>query len=155
MERGGDAMKKSATILWTAVAAAVLAAPVVRADDVTVKAKVPFDFQVGDRQLPSGEYRFVMRADPALLLVYSAQTGQHLATVLSGPLAGAGDARSQLAFDRHGHQLFLKSVRGVAGPGAFLPETGGEVRAEAQARAEAEGRIRAEAAASAAKTAMP
>ena len=148
-------MKKSATILWMAVAAAVLAAPAVRADDVTVKAKVPFDFQVGDRQLPSGEYRFVLRADPAMLLVYSAQTGQHLATVLRGPLAGGREARSQLAFDRHGKQHFLKSVRGIGGPGAYLPETGGEAGAEALARAEAEGRIRAEAAAGSAKTAMP
>ena len=62
---------------------------------MTVKAKVPFDFQVGDRQLPSGEYRFVMRDDPAALLVYSESTGEHLATVLSGPLArAAARARS-------------------------------------------------------------
>ena len=147
-------MKKSATIL-AAAAAALLAAPLVQADDVTVKAKVPFDFQVGDRQLPSGEYRFVMRDDPATLLVYSESTGEHLATVLSGSLAPGRGAGAQLAFDRHGKQHFLKSVRGIGGPGAYLPETGGEAGAEALARAEAEGRIRAEAAAGSAKTAMP
>jgi hypothetical protein len=147
-------MKKSATIL-AAAAAALLAAPLAQADDVTVKAKVPFDFQVGDRQLPSGEYRFVMRDDPAALLVYSESTGEHLATVLSGSLAPDRGAGAQLAFDRHGKQHFLKSVRGLGGPGAYLQETGGEGRAEAQARAEAEGRIRAESATGSAKTAMP
>jgi hypothetical protein len=43
MKRGGELMKKSTKVLGMAAAAAGLAAPALRAEDVTVKAAVPFD----------------------------------------------------------------------------------------------------------------
>ncbi len=117
-------MKKSAKFLWMAAAAAVLAPPGVLAEDVTVKAKVPFDFQVGEQQLPSGPYRFVTRDDPRLLLVYSGETGEHLAAVLfNGRLEAERSPWAQLTFHRHGDQHFLKSIRSLTGPTASLAET--------------------------------
>ncbi len=131
-------MKKSAKVLWMAAAAAVLAPPWALAEDVTVKAKIPFDFQIGERQLPSGDYRFVTRADPRLLLVYSEGTGDHLAAVLfDGRLESERSPWAQLTFHRHGDQHFLKSIRGLTGPAASLAETPSEARAEAEAQAAA------------------
>jgi hypothetical protein len=149
-------MKKSVKVLWMAAAAAVLAPPCALADDVTVKAKIPFDFQVGERQLPSGEYRFVTREDPGLLLVYSKGTREQLAAVLfNGRMEAERSPWAQLTFHRYGQRHFLKSIRGLSGPGVSLAETPSEVRAEAQARAAAEGGLRAGVGPKAAKTAMP
>jgi hypothetical protein len=131
-------MKKSAKFLWMATAAAVLAPPCALAEDVTVKAKIPFDFQVGEQQLPSGHYRFVTRADPRLLLVYSEATGDQLTAVLfNGRLEAERSPWAQLTFHRHGDQHFLKSIRGLTGPAASLAETPSEARAEAVAEARA------------------
>ena len=149
-------MKKSMKVLCMAAVAAVLAPPCARADDVTVKAKIPFDFQVGERQLPSGEYRFVSQEDPGLLLVYSKGARERVAAVLlAGRMGAQRSSWAQLTFHRHGQQHFLKSIRGVTGPAFSLAETPSEARAEAQARAEAAGDLHAGADSNAAKTAMP
>ena len=138
-------MRKSVTILSLAAAVTVLAAPCVRAEVVSVKAAIPFDFVVADRQLPSGEYRFVRTDDPGVVHVYSAQTREHLAIVFCRALPRDLDARAELAFDKHGSQRFLKSIRSGDGSGVYLPGTRSERQAEAQALAEARARVVAEA----------
>ena len=148
-------MRKSAKVLWMAVAASMLAAPAVRAGDVTVRAAVPFDFQVADRQLPSGEYRFVTRADPGVVLVFSSETREHLATVLSRPLPDNGEESGRVAFDRHGSQHFLKWIRAADGSGVYMPQTRSESEAEARVLAEARARAAQAQAGAAAQTAMP
>jgi hypothetical protein len=156
MEREGDPMKKSAKVLWI-TAASMLAAPGVRAGDATVRAAISFDFQVADRQLPSGEYRFVTRADPGVVLVYSSKTPELLATVLCRPLQDNAEESGRVAFDRHGSQHFLKWIRAADGSGVYLPQTRSESQAEARVLAEARARAaQAQAqAGAAAKTAMP
>lgn len=142
-------MRKSVTILSLAAAVTVLAAPCVRADVLTVKAAIPFDFVVADRQLPSGEYRFVRTNDPGVVHVYSAQTREHLAVVFCRALPRELDARTELGFDKHGSQRFLKTIRSGDGFGVYLPDTRSERQAErqaeAQALAEARARVVAEA----------
>lgn len=148
-------MKKSVKVLWMAAAASMLGAPGLRADDVTVRAAVPFDFQVADRQLPSGEYRFVTRADPGVVLVYSSKTREHLATVFSRPLRDNGEESGRVAFERHGSQHFLKWIRAADGSGVYLPQTRSESEAEARVLAEARARAAQAQAGAAAQTAMP
>jgi hypothetical protein len=138
-------MRKSVTILSLAAAATVLAAPCARAEVVSVKAAIPFDFVVADRQLPSGEYRFVRADAPGVVHVYAAGTREHLATVFCRALTRDPDAQAELAFDKHGSQRFLKTIRSGDGSGVYLPDTRKERRAEAQALAEARARVVAEA----------
>jgi hypothetical protein len=138
-------MIKSVKILTMAAAAALLTAPCVQAGTVTVEAAIPFDFVVADRQLPSGEYRFVRTGDPGVVHVYAAKTREHLAVVLCRDLPKDLDERTLLTFDKHGSQRFLKRIRTADGSGVHLPGTRSERQAEAQALAEARARVGAEA----------
>lgn len=143
-------MMKSVKLLTAAAAVSVLAAPCLVAETVVVKAAIPFDFVVADRHLPSGEYRFVRTDDPGVVHIYSATTRQHLATVFCQALPKAADAGTQLAFDKHGSQRYLKTIRSANGSGWYLPDTRSE--RQAQALAEAQARALAEARATGAGT---
>jgi hypothetical protein len=134
-------MTKSVRIL---TAAAGFAAPCLRAEVVAVKAAIPFDFVVADRHLPSGEYRFVRTDDPGRVRIYSTTTREHVATVLCLALPRAADAGTQIVFNRHGSQRFLKSVRSEDGFGFYMPGTRLERQARALAEAQAWAVVRAQ-----------
>jgi len=134
---------KSVKVLSMAAAVSVLAAPGVRAESVTVKAAIPFDFVAADQQLPSGEYLFVRTDDPGVVHIYATTTREHVATLFCRALPKAADAGTQLVFDKHGSQRFLKSIRSADGSGAYVPETRSERQAQAQAQAEALAQARA------------
>jgi hypothetical protein len=136
-------MMKSVRVLTAAAAVSVLAAPCLRADTVAVKAAIPFEFVVADRHLPSGEYRFVRTDDPGVVHIYSTTTREHVATVFCQALPRATDAGTRLAFEKHGSQHFLKTIRSEGGFGVYLPDTRSE--RQAQAVAEAQARALAEA----------
>jgi hypothetical protein len=128
-------MMKSVKILTAVAAVLVLAPPCLRAEKVTVKATIPFDFVVADRHLPSGEYRFVSTDDPGVVFVYSTTTRHHLATTLCQALPRAVDAEPRLVFDKHGSQHFLKSIRSASGSGVYLPGTRSEKQAQTSVKA--------------------
>jgi hypothetical protein len=128
-------MMRSVKILSMAAAISVLAAPGVRADKVTVKGAVPFDFVVAGQSLPSGEYRFVRTDGPGILHVYSTTTWKHVATLFCRALPTDPGAGTQLVFEKHGRQHFLRSIQSEDGSGLYLPETRSEREAQARARA--------------------
>ena len=118
---------KSVNILMMA-AAAVLAAPCAQAGNVVLKAQIPFDFVVADRQLPAGEYRIVQ--EHWLVKVYS-QSGDQLAVVHWLPQTTDSHGSWNLVFHRYGGQRFLKVIGGRDGSGAYLPERALERKARA------------------------
>lgn len=146
-------MKKSLKVLALAAGAALLTAAGALAEPVKVTAQVPFDFVVADQQLPSGEYRFVTSDEPGLVLIYSAKTGEHVATVLGRALPASADERGQLVFDRYGSDRFLNRIRSADGVGVFLPI--GRVQSRAQAEAKAARRAEAQAAKASGETGTP
>jgi hypothetical protein len=121
---------KRVKILMMAAAAAVLAAPCVMANDVVLRVQVPFDFMVGDRHLPSGEYKFVQEQDPRLVRIYS-EGREQLAVALWHPVAPGATGNGELVFHKHGGQHFLKMIRASNGSGVSLPETRLERKAQA------------------------
>jgi hypothetical protein len=98
---------------------------------------VPFDFAVGDRQLPAGRYH-IRRVNPdseSALLIESAD-GRARATVLTNAARGAS-ARATLTFKRYGDRHFLA---GVWLPGAAVGRTLQESKQERGLREQAAAR---------------
>jgi hypothetical protein len=101
------------------------------AQDHQVRATVPFNFTVANKQLPSGTYT-IFRVHNDLIAVQS-QDGTNL--VLSTAYSDSNQLanRAKLVFDRLGDQYFLHEV--VGGPGVVslnLPLTKSEKRARNQ-----------------------
>ncbi len=126
-------MMKSLRILGPA-ALLVVGATAARAETVVLKADIPFDFVVAERQMPSGQYSFVQNGDyPGVVQVYT-RDGKHLAIALCQPLAAADAGRVELVFHRHGSQRFLKAIRRATGSGLSFPKTHAETVAESAAQ---------------------
>lgn len=75
-------------------------------------AQIPFDFQVGEKQLPAGEY--TIKRDPRMtgLLVLEGQRRQTLVTVYSFPLHQPKESdRLSLIFKEYDGTHFLAEVK--------------------------------------------
>jgi hypothetical protein len=107
---GVQTMKNVLGCLSMAALAVVLAAPV-SAQTVTLKASVPFDFIVGGRTMPAGEYMFSTGRDLGVLQIRNASTDiapSFITTNMAdGPLDGDG---AFLAFNRYGGDYFLAKI---------------------------------------------
>ena len=71
---------------------------------------MPFDFIVGQTQLPAGDYVFTEQTDPAIVAIASADR-RHFAFVLT--FSDGSDApvtQPELVFDRVGGQYFLARI---------------------------------------------
>jgi hypothetical protein len=117
---------KSVKILM--MAAAVLAAPCAQAGSVVLKAQIPFDFVVADRQLPSGEYRILQ--DHRVVKIYS-KSGEQVAIAHWLPQTTDNHGSWQLVFHTYGSQRFLKVIARSDGSGAYLPDRPLERKARA------------------------
>ena len=103
---------KSFTML-TLVVGLVLAAFVVSANgqstSILVTADVPFDFIVGNKTLPSGEYTVRSAANNSLKI--SSRDGESSAMRLSNLAVETSKKRNaRLVFHRYGQQYFLAEV---------------------------------------------
>jgi len=95
-------------------------------------ASIPFDFTVGDRTLPAGEYhveRLNPQSDPAAVALRS-QDGKVSVNVLTMP-RGSGKAKDapRLVFNRYGQRHFLAQIwRAADTTGMELPTSRAERR---------------------------
>ncbi len=74
----------------------------------TVKANVPFDFVVGSKTMPAGEYTFALNGTGALRI--SQLNGPQVAGIIAVPVAGSDNAAPRLLFHRYGQRAFLAEV---------------------------------------------
>jgi hypothetical protein len=119
-------------------AAITIAAPV-RAQDVDLVARVPFEFTVGNSGLPRDTYR-LSRLDghPEMLLLRGDRKGVFVRTEEVRP---QGDnAAPSLLFHRYGNRYFLREVRLEGNARLDLPETKAE-REAADGRADRAARV--------------
>jgi hypothetical protein len=119
---GVKTMKKTLGCLSMAALAVVLAAPV-SAQTVTLNASVPFDFVVGGRTMPAGDYMLGTLGDFGMLQVQNASTGIMPAftstNAANGPLDGG---KAFLTFHRYGGDYFLAKIwDGSAAVGRSIP----------------------------------
>jgi len=86
----------------------VLLAPAV-AQVRVVKGKVPFDFVVGTKTMPAGEYTFAINGASALRITQ--MNGSEIAGIAALPTAGNDNDEPLLVFHRYGTHAFLAEVR--------------------------------------------
>ena len=93
-----------------AALAVVLAAPV-SAQTVTLSASVPFDFVVGGRTMPAGDYVLGTLGDLGLLRVQNAAAGITPAFTMTNAVTGPLDGgKAFLTFHRYGGDYFLAEI---------------------------------------------
>ena len=102
-------MYKHTQVLIALTLFAGLMVPATQAQSIMLKADIPFNFVVGDKQLPPGEYH-VKQTHPSLTLIQS-----HDARSLAMVLTTATQARKisdvgKLVFNRYGDQYFLSKI---------------------------------------------
>lgn len=105
----------------------LLMATAAEAQEIKVRASVPFDFMVGDRAYPAGEYLF--KADGIVLQIANTEQGS-LSKVLSDACENTTPSdKTELVFRHMGDNYFLYQVW-VAGrvSGREMPRSRTEVR---------------------------
>ena len=103
-------MKKMLGCLSMAALAVVLAAPV-SAQTVTLTASVPFDFVVGGRTMPAGDYELGTLGDVGILRVQNAVAGIKPAFTMTNAAAGPLESgKVFLTFHRYGGDYFLAEI---------------------------------------------
>ena len=73
-----------------------------------VQAKVPFDFVVGVKTMPAGDYTFALNGAGALRI--SQLNGPEVGGIIAAPVAGSDNATPRLLFHRYGNHAFLAEV---------------------------------------------
>ncbi len=93
------------------------------AQSMDLKAKIPFDFRIGDKLMPAGEYRVQHQST---LLTLRQEGGDHAAASrLTGPSSRRESTeKGILQFTRYGNEYFLSKVFNAgARDGRALPQT--------------------------------
>jgi len=102
-------MKRFSAIALIALAGACTTGSSLLAQSHEVRANVPFDFVVGSKQMPAGNYKFFAEPNDTIVIANDKQQ----ITVLSRT-EEASDTRvysSRLEFDKFGDHYFLREIR--------------------------------------------
>ncbi len=83
-------------------------------DGQTLRAEIPFDFVIGSKTLPAGEYNVSNRASTAttdMIKIISADSNQAGAFTMTLPVGAKGhESAGQLVFHRYGDEYFLAQI---------------------------------------------
>jgi hypothetical protein len=116
--------------LWTALAITVLTgAGGMAGDTIAIRTKVPFDFTVGDRRVPAGDYSFERIWSPRAILIssFDRRTALSVPHDVADPAAGRPNT---LVFHKYGDRYFLREIRlGDGHSGVQLPRSRSEKEA--------------------------
>lgn len=104
---GENQMKQISKLALLAVASMAACAGAI-GQQPAIKANIPFDFTVGDNQMPAGEYTITSPLTHVVQL-RSADLAK-TATIVSTQSFHTSDSGSILVFDRYGNQYFLHRV---------------------------------------------
>ena len=95
-----------------------------------IRAKVPFDFNVGDKKLPAGEYTFSRLSgfsDDRVVSVSSSDASAHVFQSTFAAHVLTPKNKSTLVFHKYGDQYFLEQIwSGGEQVGRQLSESSGE-----------------------------
>ena len=95
-----------------------------------MRAKIPFDFSVGDKKLPAGEYTFSRLSgfsDSKTMLVNGEDASTHVFQSTFGAQVLTPKNESTLVFHKYGDQYFLAQIwSGGEQEGAQVPESRSE-----------------------------
>jgi hypothetical protein len=112
--------------MWvTALAVVAFSSTGALAGDVAaLRAKVPFDFNVGDKVLPAGEYQFSKSWSPRAIQISSRESKAAVTVLHSTGGRNATGLPDALVFNKYGNRYFLREIW-IAGEdsGAQLPRS--------------------------------
>ena len=80
---------------------------------IPIRAKIPFDFNVGEKKLPAGKYTFSRLSgisDSSVMSVSSADASAHVFQSTSGARVLTPKNESTLIFHKYGDQYFLEQI---------------------------------------------
>lgn len=77
---------------------------------VTAKASIPFDFIIGNKMLPAGDYELVSNVVPGTLVIRSSEQKVGMFTLVHDCNARAEQEKSKLLFNRYGSSYFLSQM---------------------------------------------
>src|SRR5882724_11917102 len=101
-----------------------------------IRAKIPFDFNVGENKLPAGEYTFSSLSGDygsKVISVSSADVSAHVFQSTFAARSLTPKDESTLVFHKYGDQYFLEQIwSGGEQEGTQLPESRGERTARRQ-----------------------
>src|SRR6186713_766665 len=93
-------------VLTALTLVAWLMVPATHAQSIMLKADIPFNFVVGDRQLPSGEYH-VKQLQPGVIQVQGKVTRSSAIVMTTGVQTEKTSDVGKLVFNRYGDNYFL------------------------------------------------
>ena len=103
-------MYKHAYQLLTAFTlVAWLMVPATQAQSIMLKANIPFDFVVGEKRLPSGQYH-VKSLNPVLTQIQGNDAHSTAIVLTTGMQAAKISDVGKLIFNRYGDQYFLSKI---------------------------------------------
>jgi len=95
--------------LGVAMIATTMAAPFTVPFTVKIRAEVPFDFMVGSKRLPKGEYLIESVNESGALTIRNAKKGKAV-TFMTVRQKPTDKPKSKLIFHRYGEQYFLARI---------------------------------------------
>jgi len=104
--------KKALLVLSISMLVVALAVPLM-AQSFVLKANIPFEFTVGDKLLPAGDYLLRSDASFSVMLLQGGSSPAGALTLMShNELRATRDPASitRITFDRYGSQYFLREV---------------------------------------------
>jgi len=122
---------------------AIATTRVAQAQEQRVAVNIPFDFVVGNMQLPAGEYVVSASAETRGLILISAKASTTSVFVNTYPTtANAPQTESKLVFNRYGDRYFLSQVwREGASQGREITKSAREKEVAQSAALETEGQV--------------
>ena len=96
-------------VLTALTLVAWLMVPATHAQSIMLKADIPFNFVVGDTQLPSGEYH-VKKLQPGVIQVQDKDTRSSAIVMTTGVQTGKTSDVGKLVFNRYGDNYFLSRI---------------------------------------------
>ncbi len=87
-----------------------------------VVADIPFNFAIGNKTLPAGEYS-VTQLSPAVMLIKSDDSGGAAMALANAAQANKAQDEAKLVFHRYGDQYFLFQVWTPGNTGRELPKS--------------------------------
>lgn len=100
-------MNRIKSLIFLVTAAILQTAPSLKAQQQVFNAEVPFEFSIGNRTLPPGEYRVTRRN--AFLTVENRRDSSS-ALVLTSSAGSSRDSQTRLIFDRVDDLYFLRGI---------------------------------------------
>ena len=124
-------MKKTSFVVLALTVLVALAVTSVYAQTFTIRANVPFDFMVGSKVMPAGEYSFDTMLGHGIGRIWSENLHRSVAVLFQPTMLPAGSDRSTavLVFHRYDKTYFLSEVRdGYVFADCLMPTTNEELK---------------------------